>query len=239
MLKLQSLPVERQRNVGRALALTLKRNRPTPLTPRTMEAGRAVAAITERLQDPPNVPAIEVDLSTDQVVTAVHRILRAWTKGLAGELVALQAPQQDALDAARFLMTRWFPYGIRFVREQMSIEWDALQPIVTSFDDPEVVAATTKLSLGSLLDHLKKHATLYGQSVGLGEGKAKEAPAQAEVQDSWQGAMTQFAITVLADYANDSATRVELLSVFEQQLAEHRAELAAARKKRKNASANT
>ena len=236
VFRLQNLPVERQRNVGRALGVTLDRTRAQPLTPRTVEAGRNVVSITVQLEDPPKVASIAVDMSTDRVVTATHRILRAWTKGLAGDLVALEPAQQESLNAAQFLMTRWFANGIRFVRQQMSIEWDGLQPIITSFDDPEVIAAVEKLGLGSLVAHLKKHAVLYGQTIGLGEGKPKEARDQAEVQNTWQEAMKRFVVVVLADYPDDEKTCTELLGVYEQQLEEHRAELAAARKDRKEKS---
>lgn len=233
VFKLHQLPVERQRNVGRALALTLDRDRPEPFTERTVQAGREVIALTERLQDPPGVGAIVVDVSTDIVLTATHRLLRAWIRAFAGDLVALDRPQQELLDAARFLMGKWFPDGVAFVREQMSIQWDALRPIEASFTEREVIDAVGKLSMGPLVEHLRKHVVLYGQTVGLGEGKPKPASARVETRGGWQEAMKAFAITVLADYANDEAARLELLGVYEQQLAEHRASLAAARKKRK------
>jgi hypothetical protein len=233
VFRLHRLPVERQRNVGRALAVALDRARATPLTERTLQAGREVVAVSNRLQDPPNVPAILVDVSTDVVFTAAHRLLRAWTRAFAGELIALERPQQELLDAARFLTDKWFPNGVEFLRAQMSIQWDSLQPIAASFDEPEVSAAVEKLSMRPLVDHMRKHVDLYGQTVGLGEGKPKPGSARTETRDHWQEAMKDFAIAVLADYGKDPSTRTELLGVYEQQLAEHRAALAAARKKLK------
>jgi hypothetical protein len=236
VFRLHQLPVERQRNVGRALALTLDRERATSLTERTLQAGREVVAVTDRLQNPPSVPAILVDVSTDMVFTASHRLLRAWVRAFAGEMIALERPQQELLDAARFLIDRWYPNGVGFLREQMSIQWDSLQPIAGSFDDPQVSAAVQKLSMGPLVDHMRKHVELYGQTVGLGEGNPKPGAARTETRDHWQEAMKDFAIAVLADYSKDQATRTELLGVYEQQLAEHRAALAAARKKLKEKS---
>jgi hypothetical protein len=164
------IPFERQRNVGRALAITLGRDRTTPLTERAMQTGRDVVAATQRLQDPPAVEAIVVDVSMDTVLTATHRILRAWSRAFAGELVCLEPQQQDMLEAARFLLTKWFPHGVGFVREQMSLEWDALRPIAASFDELQV-----------------------------SEGKPKALSAKVEHRDNWQDAMKTFAITVLAD----------------------------------------
>ena len=49
--------------------------------------------------------------------------------------------------------------------------------------------------------------------------------------------MKQFAVVVLADYAENTEIQTEPLGVFEQQLEEHRTEVAAARKKKKASNA--
>lgn len=229
MLALPRLPIERQRNVGRALADVF--NDEVSYKPEVVGRAKTVIAATEGLEDPGGHSMFSVDRATDSVITAIYRALDAWTKGLTDAVLPLEPEQQAALAAAEVLDSAWFPDGIEFVHEVVGLQHDALAGIQKTLAKKEIKDAVETLGLGPMVAHLSRHTALYAKTLGLtAEGEAG-APESGPSQ-TWHDAYMLFAASVVTSYSDDAETRKVLLGSYESQLREHRAAMRKERRKR-------
>ena len=230
MLVLQRLPVERQRNVGAALADIFKGK--TSYHADVVLRAKAVIAATATLAVPESPSMFTIDRATDSVVTAIHRILAAWHKGLTDAVVPLNAEQEAALAAAEILDEAWFANGIGFIHELVGLQCDALLAIQKTLREPEIQKAIKTLGLGPLVEHMESHTALYAKALGLTADSEVKAPEGGESQ-AWHDAFVRYAASVLVHYPDDAEAQRALLGSYEKQLQEHRAALQRERRRQR------
>jgi len=231
MFEIVRLEVDRQLNVGNALAPILAADRPTPLLQSTRARAEAVIGATLALSAARHAPPAPIDHATDSVTTALDRTLEAAEQTLRDSVVPLGAAQRSAHGQIRMLRTRLFPGGTGFIRKAMDKEWPHLAELRAELGDAEVAAAVDALGLRPIVDHLLAHIELYGRALGQEGGAAGHAVELASA--AWQEAFKRFAAQVILDYEGDQATQRELLGPFQVQLEQQRAAARAAARARK------
>ncbi|MDC3982182.1 hypothetical protein [Polyangium jinanense] len=221
MLELPRLDVDRQLNVGNAIAAGLAAPRPTPLTPTTLARGQAVVAVTLDLRAFSGPTPGVVDRATDTVITAFDRARADDERALLDSVVPLGPAQREALSRLRLIRTRVFPNGTDFIRRRMDLEWRALCDVRNALNEPEVAAAVDAQGLRPAVDHLLAHIDLYGRVIGQEAGPAGKA--EERLSAAWHEAFKLFAAQVMLDYDKNPVIQKELLGAYEVQLDEQRA----------------
>ncbi len=230
MLGLSRIPIERQRNVGAALADIFKSK--TPYKADVVSRAKEVIAATSALAETGGPSMFAVDRATDSVVTAIYRMLDAWEKGLTDAVLPLTAEQQAALAAVDVLQTAWFSNGIDFIHEVVGLQHDALAAIRKTFAEQPIKQAVQTLGLGPMVERLSSHTALYSKTLGLSADSEAEASGSSAGQ-AWHDAYVLFTATVMTAYADDAEARKVLLGSYEKQLQEHRAAMQKERRRRR------
>lgn len=231
MLELARLGVDRQLNVGNAIVVALEAQRPTPLAQTTRARGEALLAATRNLSAFNGPSPAQVDRATDTVITAFARAREEDERALLDTVIPLGPAQRESLARLRLIRARLFPQGTAFIRRPMDLEWRDLRDVRVALKDPEVAAAIDAEGLRAAADHIVAHIGLYGRTLGVEAGPAGSAEERASA--AWHEAFKFFAAQVMIDYEKDTAIRAELLSPYEIQLEEQRAEARAAARARK------
>lgn len=231
MNELVPLDIDRQLNVGNAIADALAADRPTPLLPGTRARGEALLSVTLDLGAFAGPAPGQVDRATDAVITAFDRVLEEQERVLLDSVVPLGEAQRQSLARARFLRTRIFPQGTGFLRRRVDLEWRDLRDLRAALQDPEVTAALDAQGLRPAAEHVFRHVTLYGRVIGSDAGPAGSAEARAS--EAWHEAFQLYATQVTADYHEDPEMQRALLGAYEDQLEQQRAAARIAARARK------
>lgn len=220
MLDLQRIPAARQRIVAAGLVEYLKKNPPLPA--KVLASAQAVIQAGEALREEVGGPPMPlVDNSTDAVVSGLWRALEDRERALTDAVVPLGDAQRASLEATRLVRDGVFPRGIGFIHYRHSLQWDALIEIQTALERAPIKQSLASLGLSDIAEHLLKHITLYGSTLGVTRPPSDDGKnASAQFHEAFHALV----VDTLSEI-KDADARKSLLGVYEAQLDEHRDDL--------------
>ncbi len=226
------LIVERQRNAGDRITKLLhddaaaKRKRPDAITTRAAEFTASHTA----LSSVSTTPKLQVDNAADRAFNGGYNELSAVVQVFTDPLVPLEDAAKERLDAARALLRLAYPAGRGFTRKSMETQYKGMRDVVKALRSDEAKGAVKTLRWEATVGFLEAQLAPYGVAVHSPDGADVE-----KLSDAWHDAFSNLTAALVGALPESDPLRVAVLDVYEKQVEEQSAALAARRRAAKKA----
>lgn len=231
LFSITRLTVERQRRVGDLIIPLIRPAKSKAAKPTDAVSTRAEEFVRahEALAGVSLLPKLTIDNVTDRTFAGAFNTLEGIVQTFTEPLAPLTPSAQKKFDAARSLLGRAFPAGVKFIKKPMGIPFDAMREVVRALRSDEAAGDVKTLGFGDAVDQLEATLGPYGVAVRSPDGADVESLSTA-----WHAAFSNLVAALVGSHAPDHSVREGVLRAYQKELdAQSEAVAARARRKKK------